>query len=201
MYNNLYIYLFQTPPPGQIDKDSGSFSTSSSSQMDSFVYKLFGGNYQSSLHCPECGNQSNTYDPYLSISLSVPRRGTRPIYITMTRRHQNTTKLVLFGLSVKVTSLVQDVQKQLALEARSLPHYLVIGTMKDDGFNQFYHSTDPVAVIPDDALLYAYEVTPYKGDFMLPPVPVPPVMDQQKSSETIYIILQNRVGQGEYSKK
>ncbi|XP_019852485.1 PREDICTED: ubiquitin carboxyl-terminal hydrolase 31-like [Amphimedon queenslandica] len=187
--------ISKTPPPVHIDTDRDS------SQTDSFVYSLFGGNYQSSLHCPECGNQSNTFDPYLSISLSVPRRGTRPIYITMTRRHQNTTKLMLFGLSVKVTCLVQEVQKQLALEARSLPHYLVIGTMREDGFNQFYHSTDPVAIIPDDVMLYAYEVTPYKGDFMFPPVPVPPVMEQQKSSETIYIILQNRVGQGEYSKK
>lgn len=167
--------------------------------QNSLIYQLFGGEYRSTLHCPECGNDSNTFDPFLCTSLSVPRRGTRPIYITMARRHQNTTKLMIFGLSVKVTATIHEIQKQLALESRTLPHYLVIGDMLPDGFNQFFHSNDPVAMIPENTMLFAYEVTPYKGDFMFP-TPHPGLPDH-KSGETIFIILQNRVGQGEYSKK
>jgi hypothetical protein len=179
-----------SPKPSQETTNGVSATT------NSIIYDQFGGEYQSCLHCPECDNNSYTFDPFLCASLSVPRRGTRPVYITMARRYQNSTKLMLFGLSVKVTATVRDIQRQLALESHTLPHYLVIGEMSTDGFHHFYHSGDPVAAINDTSQLYAFEVTPYKGDFM-PSVPRP----DQRLSETIFIILQNTVGQGEYSKR
>lgn len=69
---------------------------------DSVVYKTFSAQYHSTLKCPQCHTKSCTFDPYLCVSLSVPRRGTRPLYITMARRYQKQTRLQVFGLSVKV---------------------------------------------------------------------------------------------------
>ena len=90
----------------------------------------------------------------------------------------------------------------LAVEARTLPHYLVLGDVKHDGFHRFFRSNDPVSIINEQGLLYAYEVTPYKGEYANLPYELPaPMPGGQGGGETIFILLQNRVGQGEYSKR
>ncbi len=104
---------------------------------------------------------------------------------------------MVFGLSMKVNSTIRDIQRQLSIEARTLPHYLVLGDMKTDGFYRFFRPTDPISAIGEYSTLYAYEVTPYKGEFT-PSLPHPPAVT---GGETMYVILQCRVGQGEYSRR
>ncbi|MED6266532.1 Ubiquitin carboxyl-terminal hydrolase 43 [Characodon lateralis] len=43
----------------------------------SFVQEHFQAQYKSSLTCPHCLKQSNTFDPFLCISLPIPLRQTR----------------------------------------------------------------------------------------------------------------------------
>ncbi|OPJ76348.1 hypothetical protein AV530_013147 [Patagioenas fasciata monilis] len=43
----------------------------------SFVQSHFQAQYRSSLTCPHCLKQSNTFDPFLCISLPIPLRQTR----------------------------------------------------------------------------------------------------------------------------
>lgn len=104
---------------------------------------------------------------------------------------------MVFGMSLKVNATVRDIQRQLSIEARTLPHYLVIGDMKHDGFYRFFRPNDPISAIGEYSVLYAYEVTPYKGEFNPSLAHPSPVM----GGETIFIILQCRVGQGEYSRR
>lgn len=89
----------------------------------------------------------------------------------------------------------------LAVEARTLPHYLVLGDMKHDGFYRFFRPNDPVGIISDQGLLYAYEVTPYKGENPTAPYEVHGGVPSGSGGETVFILLQNRVGQGEFSRK
>lgn len=169
---------------------------------DSLIYDLFSAQYHSSLCCPGCGHLSNTFDPYLCVSLSVPRRGSRPFYITMARRYQSSTKLMVFGMSLKITATVKDVQRQLSVEARTLPHYLVISEMRPDGYFKFFRPSDPISIIPEHSSVYAFEVTPYKGEFSsFMPHPSSLMSGGGVPGETIFIVLQCRVGQGEYSKR
>nr|XP_006125869.2 ubiquitin carboxyl-terminal hydrolase 31-like [Pelodiscus sinensis] len=42
-----------------------------------FVQELFQAQYRSSLTCPHCQKQSNTFDPFLCISLPIPLPHTR----------------------------------------------------------------------------------------------------------------------------
>ena len=104
-------------------------------------------------------------------------------------------------MSLQVSATVRDVQRMLAVEARTLPHYLVLGDMKHDGFHRFFRSNDPIGMISDQGSLYAYEVTPYKGENPIAPYEVPGMPGGNGGGETIFILLQNRVGQGEYSRK
>ena len=112
---------------------------------------------------------------------------------------------MMFGLSMKVTATVHDIQRQLAVEAHTLPHYLVIGDMKQDGFYRFFRPNDPISMISDYTQLFAFEVTPYKGEFPSAPLPYgmssPGIMGGERNHEALFIVLQNRVGQGEYSRR
>ncbi len=102
-------------------------------------------------------------------------------------------------MSLKLSAVVRDIQRQLSIEARTLPHYLVICDMSHDGaFYHFFRPNDPISVINEYSILYAYEVTPYRGEFT-PSLSVHP--SSVTGGETIFIILQCRVGQGEYSKR
>mmetsp|Transcript_11307 Transcript_11307/g.20765 ORF Transcript_11307/g.20765 Transcript_11307/m.20765 type:complete len:723 (-) Transcript_11307:113-2281(-) len=42
-------------------------------QETTFVHRIFGGYFQSQLHCP-CGYKSNTYDPFLDLALEVSKK-------------------------------------------------------------------------------------------------------------------------------
>ena len=106
---------------------------------------------------------------------------------------------MVFAMSLKVNATVRDIQRQLSIEARTLPHYLVISDMKQDGFYRFFRPNDPISAIGEYSVMFAYEVTPYKGEFT-PSLPHPGSI-MGAGGETIFVILQCRVGQGEYSKR
>ena len=50
---------------------------------NSFVYALFQAQFRSSLTCPQCRCQSNTFDPFLCVSVPVPQNQRRPVYVTV----------------------------------------------------------------------------------------------------------------------
>ncbi|XP_030918564.1 ubiquitin carboxyl-terminal hydrolase 43 [Geospiza fortis] len=66
-------------PPGK-DGSSGASRSPPGTQHprgQSFVQSHFQAQYRSSLTCPHCLKQSNTFDPFLCISLPIPLRQTR----------------------------------------------------------------------------------------------------------------------------
>ena len=50
---------------------------------NSYVYDLFQALYKSSLTCPHCFRQSNTFDPFLSVSLPIPQRSKKAVFVTV----------------------------------------------------------------------------------------------------------------------
>ncbi|XP_016410065.1 ubiquitin carboxyl-terminal hydrolase 31-like [Sinocyclocheilus rhinocerous] len=65
-------------PP--IEEDDGALEGPSPPlSAGSFVQELFQAQYRSSLTCPHCQKQSNTFDPFLCISLPIPLPHTRGI--------------------------------------------------------------------------------------------------------------------------
>lgn len=44
---------------------------SSDMELTSFVYRIFGGRIRSQVKCSQCGYESNTYDPFLDLSLEI----------------------------------------------------------------------------------------------------------------------------------
>lgn len=50
---------------------------------ESFIHNVFQAQFKSSLTCPRCMRQSNTFDPFLCISIPVPQCYSMPIFITV----------------------------------------------------------------------------------------------------------------------
>ena len=42
-------------------------------EYTSFIYQIFGGKIRSQLKCTQCDYESNTYDPFLDLSLEISR--------------------------------------------------------------------------------------------------------------------------------
>lgn len=84
---------------------------------NSFVYDLFQALYRSSLTCPNCRRHSNTFDPFLSVSLPIPQKTQRPVYVTVTYLDAQ-PKQVKIGLLLSQTDTVRELRQTLASDTK-----------------------------------------------------------------------------------
>ncbi|NXB44474.1 UBP43 hydrolase, partial [Leucopsar rothschildi] len=75
---------------------------------------------QSSLTCPHCLKQSNTFDPFLCISLPIPLRQTRALNVTLVLQCER-WRFVRVGLAVPLLGTVADLRAMVAREGRIPP--------------------------------------------------------------------------------
>jgi len=55
---------------------------------NSFIYNLFQALYRSSLTCPSCHHHSNTFDPFLSLSLPIPHQECHVVNVVLVRHSE-----------------------------------------------------------------------------------------------------------------
>ena len=84
------------------------------------IYNKFQALYQSSLICPNCGKQSDTYESYLCLSLPVPQRCLRPVYITVVYLDDDPKQLRI-ALEMNMFEMVKDLREKLAFELDVTP--------------------------------------------------------------------------------
>ena len=65
----------------------------------SFVMDVFQAQFRSSLTCPTCEKQSNTFDPFLCVSLPIPQKQLMPIYVTVLYIDQTPRQGMLYHIS------------------------------------------------------------------------------------------------------
>ncbi|NXT67411.1 UBP43 hydrolase, partial [Chaetops frenatus] len=75
---------------------------------------------RSSLTCPHCLKQSNTFDPFLCISLPIPLRQTRALNVTLVLQCER-WRFVRVGLAVPLLGTVADLRELVAREGRIPP--------------------------------------------------------------------------------
>lgn len=69
---------------GRLDEDVAAEALANHTRCNiSFVHDLFLAQYRSSLTCPNCKRQSNNFDPFQCVSLPLPQRITRAVYVTV----------------------------------------------------------------------------------------------------------------------
>ncbi|KAI1293662.1 Ubiquitin carboxyl-terminal hydrolase 31 [Halotydeus destructor] len=92
---------------------------------NSFIHELFQAQLRSSLVCRSCGKRSNTFDPYMCLSLPVPTRQTHAIVVNVTYVQKKPRQLKiavsiesqasLRELRDKISRLIKVPEKQLLL--------------------------------------------------------------------------------------
>ncbi|XP_041363384.1 ubiquitin carboxyl-terminal hydrolase 43-like [Gigantopelta aegis] len=123
----------------------------------SFISQLFQALHRSSLICPDCNKHSNTFDTYVCVSLPLPQKCPRPVFITVVPlRREGQLKI---GLKMNTYDMVKDLRTQVS-EAMHIPFSkLVLCQIYDDGFRTTYRDEQPLSDIHDnEPFLYAIEL-------------------------------------------
>ncbi|NXC35201.1 UBP31 hydrolase, partial [Campylorhamphus procurvoides] len=121
-----------------------------------FVQELFQAQYRSSLTCPHCQKQSNTFDPFLCISLPIPLPHTRPLYVTVVYQGK-CSHCMRIGVAVPISGTVARLREAVSLETKIPTEQIVLTEMYYDGFHRSFCDTDDLDTIHESDCIFAFE--------------------------------------------
>ncbi|KAM3917181.1 ubiquitin carboxyl-terminal hydrolase 31 [Leptodactylus fuscus] len=154
VHEDLNILVKHKPrPPVEEDLTGGGppFPTSGT-----FVQELFQAQYRSSLTCPHCQKQSNTFDPFLCISLPIPLPHTRPLYVTVVYQGK-CSHCMRIGVAVPLSGNVVRLREAISMETKIPTDQIVITEMYFDGFHRSFSDTDDLDTIQESDCIFAFE--------------------------------------------
>ncbi|XP_055973745.1 ubiquitin carboxyl-terminal hydrolase 43 [Sorex fumeus] len=128
----------------------------------SFVQSHFQAQYRSSLTCPHCLKQSNTFDPFLCVSLPIPLRQTRFLSITLVFPSKS-QKFLRVGLAVPILSTVAALRRMVAEEGGVPAHEVILVELCSTGLQRSFFDEDDLNTISEGDSVYAFQTS-------LPPV-------------------------------
>ncbi|NXJ94684.1 UBP31 hydrolase, partial [Corythaixoides concolor] len=153
--NNVVNYSSMPPlkPPLEDDVllEGPAFPISST-----FVQELFQAQYRSSLTCPHCQKQSNTFDPFLCVSLPIPLPHTRPLYITVVYQGK-CSHCMRIGVAVPISGTVARLREAVSSETKIPTEQIVLTEMYYDGFHRSFCDTDDLDTIHESDCIFAFE--------------------------------------------
>jgi ubiquitin carboxyl-terminal hydrolase 31 len=87
----------------------------------SIITTTFSAQLHSTLHCNQCKQESKTFEPYLLLSLPIPQKIIKPVFITVVFLNQSPKQLQI-GLCLPVTNTVKDVREAIAQQSNLDPN-------------------------------------------------------------------------------
>uniref|UniRef100_A0A1A8GSF4 ubiquitinyl hydrolase 1 n=1 Tax=Nothobranchius korthausae TaxID=1143690 RepID=A0A1A8GSF4_9TELE len=129
------------------------------SRQHSFVQEHFQAQYKSSLTCPHCLKQSNTFDPFLCISLPIPLRETRPLCVTLVFSTKG-QRYLRVGLAVPLFGSVAFLRRTVADEGKLSPDQVILTEVYSTGFQRSFFDEDDVTSIAENDVIYAFQAPP-----------------------------------------
>ncbi|CAF1436249.1 unnamed protein product [Rotaria sp. Silwood1] len=116
----------------------------------SIITSTFSAQLHSTLRCNQCKQESKTFEPYLLLSLPIPQKIIKPVFITVVFLNQSPKQLQI-GLCLPVTNTVKDVREAIAQQSNLDPNDLVlIEIQQHNGFSQVFHDTEPISRLTHD---------------------------------------------------
>ncbi|NWJ10064.1 UBP43 hydrolase, partial [Crypturellus undulatus] len=112
---------------------------------------------RSSLTCPHCRKQSNTFDPFLCVSLPIPPRQTRPLNVTLVFQCKS-QRFVRVGLAVPLFSTVAKLREMVAQEGRIPPEQVVLAEVSPTGFQRSFSDDEELSAISEGDRIYAFQL-------------------------------------------
>uniref|UniRef100_A0A665TRK4 ubiquitinyl hydrolase 1 n=1 Tax=Echeneis naucrates TaxID=173247 RepID=A0A665TRK4_ECHNA len=144
------------------DASPSPSNNSNSSSRHSFVQEHFQAQYRSSLTCPHCLKQSNTFEPFLCISLPIPLRQTRPLCVTLVFSTKG-QRYLRVGLAVPLFGNLSCLRAMVAEEGNISPDQVILSELYSTGFQRSFADDDDLTAISDSDVVYAFQALPLYG--------------------------------------
>uniref|UniRef100_A0A452GNC2 ubiquitinyl hydrolase 1 n=1 Tax=Gopherus agassizii TaxID=38772 RepID=A0A452GNC2_9SAUR len=112
--------------------------------------------FRSSLTCPHCLKQSNTFDPFLCVSLPIPLRQTRPLNVTLVFQSKS-QRFLRIGLAVPLFSTVATLRAMVAEEGKIAPNQVILVELSPSGFQRSFHDEEDLNAIAEGDSVYAFQ--------------------------------------------
>uniref|UniRef100_A0AAQ5YVQ0 ubiquitinyl hydrolase 1 n=1 Tax=Amphiprion ocellaris TaxID=80972 RepID=A0AAQ5YVQ0_AMPOC len=184
-------------------ENSSSPSVASTQQprgRHSFVQEHFQAQYRSSLTCPHCLKQSNTFDPFLCISLPIPLRQTRPLCVTLVFSTKG-QRYLRVGLAVPLFGSVSCLRAMVAAEGNISPGQIILSELYSTGFQRSFADDDDLTSIADSDVVYAFQAPPLCSRGSSAPLPPSGTLSSeylnQGSSTKVLLLMCNTAGSGQ----
>ncbi|XP_036125605.1 ubiquitin carboxyl-terminal hydrolase 43 [Molossus molossus] len=132
----------------------------------SFVQSHFQAQYRSSLTCPHCLRQSNTFDPFLCVSLPIPLRQTRFLSITVVFPSKS-QRFLRVGLAVPILSTVAALRKMVAEEGSVPVDEVILVELSPSGLQRSFFDEEDLNSIAEGDNVYAFQAPPPPGQEIL----------------------------------
>ncbi|KAM3660629.1 ubiquitin carboxyl-terminal hydrolase 43 [Ammospiza maritima maritima] len=148
-------------PPGKEGSSCASRSPPGTQHPrgQSFVQSHFQAQYRSSLTCPHCLKQSNTFDPFLCISLPIPLRQTRALNVTLVLQCER-WRFVRVGLAVPLLGTVADLREMVAREGRVPAEQVILAEVSPRGLLRSLSDPEALRAAGEAAPVYAFQPPP-----------------------------------------
>ncbi|XP_026506477.1 ubiquitin carboxyl-terminal hydrolase 31 [Terrapene carolina triunguis] len=153
--NNLVKYNGRPPLKPPLE-DAALLEAPGFPISSTFIQELFQAQYRSSLTCPHCQKQSNTFDPFLCISLPIPLPHTRPLYITVVYQGK-CSHCMRIGVAVPLSGTVAKLREAVSMETKIPTEQIVLTEMYYDGFHRSFCDTDDLDTVQDSDCIFAFE--------------------------------------------
>ncbi|XP_068448588.1 ubiquitin carboxyl-terminal hydrolase 43a [Clinocottus analis] len=153
-----------TKGPSSLEDPSSPSSAGTQQPRDrhSFVHEHFQAQYRSSLTCPHCLKQSNTFDPFSCISLPIPPRQTRPMCVTLVFSTKG-QRYLRVGLAVPLFGSLSCLRAMLAEQGKISPDQVILSELYSTGFQRSFSDDDDLTAIADSDVIYAFQAPPLYG--------------------------------------
>ncbi|XP_008853956.1 ubiquitin carboxyl-terminal hydrolase 43 isoform X2 [Nannospalax galili] len=148
--------------PPEANKENLPSTTAPLSLSQSFVQSHFQAQYRSSLTCPHCLKQSNTFDPFLCVSLPIPLRQTRFLSVTLVFPSKS-QRFLRVGLAVPILSTVAALRKMVAEEGGIPAEEVILVELYPNGFQRSFFDEEDLNTIAEGDNVYAFQAPPSPG--------------------------------------
>ncbi|XP_054714110.1 ubiquitin carboxyl-terminal hydrolase 31-like [Uloborus diversus] len=130
---------------------------------NSFVHDMFQGQFRSSLCCLGCGRFSNTFDPYLCISLPVPDCQSIPVSVFLVLLRER-TKMVKVSLLIDSQATVKELREKLNSNFGISEKNTLFVEIIEGKFLRTFSDVDLVTCLNESQDIYAIETPPSTPD-------------------------------------
>ena len=158
----------------------------------SFIQDLIQGQLRSSLVCKSCGKESNTFDPYLCLSLPVPTRQLHTIIVNIAYL-KNDPREVKMAVSIESQATLRELRDKISRLIKIPEKQLVLLMLdNENGLRELVNDGQIVQEFLDDLQEICAVQTP-------PLEPVDGKKPQQQSTDSptgqaLNLVLVNRIG-------